>query len=305
MSLLTIEYESTRVGSLGDFAELNLIECPGPGIYPDMDATVYHRIHAASNSKLKHLQKSPAHLLEAIIHPASPTAAMTDGSAIHARVLEPERFSSEFAVMRKVDGRTKEGKAYKENFEIENLGKAIITEETAELCERIYESFSRSPLVMSMLEAPGAVEASAFWKNEDGVQCKMRLDKAFELNGEHIILDLKTTDDASLEGFQRSILKYGYHIQGAMYPEGYEAAGGGHYDHFIILAVEKTPPFAFNLYRIDDDVLDIGRREYRRLAKLYKQCIEQDFWPGYLNPLDEMISPISLPSWAMRGELSI
>ena len=35
-----------------------------------------------------------------------------------------------------------------------------------------------------------------------------------------VIVDLKTTADASYSGFQRSVERFGYHVSAAMYMEG-------------------------------------------------------------------------------------
>jgi hypothetical protein len=271
--------------------------CPLPGIYPDMPAAHYHRIDAASASRLKKLKRSAAHMRASILYPPEPTPAMRLGSLIHSRVLEPNLYRANYAVMPKVDGRTKAGKAAKEEFEIENLGKSIVTEEEDSIAQAIHDSLRSCEFAARLLDAEGTVETSLFWQHADtGLMCKNRLDKHMLFDARMTIMDLKTTIDASPKGFEREIFNYGYHIQAAFYLDGMSQLMEESHTDFYFLAVEKVNPYAFGIYRLSDEAVEQGRKEYKQLLVTYKECEEQQRWPGY----GEALQSISLPNWAFN-----
>jgi exodeoxyribonuclease VIII len=96
-----------------------------------------------------------------------------------------------------------------------------------------------------------------------------------------VLVDLKTTNDASPEGFIWAVRRYLYHLQAAFYVDGWEAAGGGPIDEFIFIAVEKTPPFAVGLYRLPESALIKGRDLYRQGLDTFNRCLTRQVWPGY------------------------
>jgi hypothetical protein len=292
-----VELEELSQIEIGENGIIEEIEPPAPGIYYDMPAAQYHKIRGASASRLKILRRSPAHLHYAMLHPAPPTEAMVIGSAVHCRVLEPDRFSREYAIMPKFDRRTKIGKEAAAHFEIENMGKQICGEETAIICEMLYDSLHANPIVSRLLDAPGNVEASIFWEDpETGIRCKARADKLLEIGGEYVTLDLKTTIHAGAGEFARQAFNLGYHIQSGFYLDGLTQTLGIPHSDFIFLAAEKEPPFAFASYRLDDESVGLGRTEYKFLLDLWKSCEEKQEWPSYSNE----IQSLALPAWAYK-----
>lgn len=151
--------------------------------------------------------------------------------------------------------------------------------------------------------------------------------------GNNMVVDLKTTDDASLDGFSKSIANWRYDVQHPFYLDGLREAilqGGVHPDaqcvftqgaaelsaywidqetgvlcrcrpdfwrgepnHFVFIAVEKKPPYAVAVYVLDSDSVDLGRAQYRRDLNRYAQCLQTDTWPGY----GDKIQTISVPGW--------
>jgi exodeoxyribonuclease VIII len=81
----------------------------------DMPAEKYHAVDALSKSMMTKILKSPAHYKAALDEHQEPSKAMQLGTAIHTAVLEPHLYSQVVAVIPPdIDGRTKEGKAWKE-----------------------------------------------------------------------------------------------------------------------------------------------------------------------------------------------
>jgi hypothetical protein len=121
-----------------------------------------------------------------------------------------------------------------------------------------------------------------------------------------IVGDVKTTDDASPEGFARSIAKWGYDVQHPYYLDTLNLAlqqeAEATVDHptsakaFAFLVVEKKFPHAVAVYVLDGPSVDLGRAKYRASLNTYAECKRAGVWPGY----GDKVQTISLPQWHMR-----
>lgn len=235
-----------------------------------------------SKSGLDLINRAPAHYYERYLNPkAAPpkeTPALIIGSAVHCAVLEPEEFGKRYAVGPRVDKRTKAGKEEWEAFLIAAEGLICLDSETATLCERIMESVRRFPAAKYLLNQ-GKAEEPIYWTDEAiGVDCKARPDW---LTPDNIIVDLKTTDDASPRGFAQSVRKYRYDLQAAFYWDGLEAATQRTCEGFFFIAVEKSPPFLCAVYYISNDDMQDAREKYQKNLLTYKMCKESGIWSGY------------------------
>ena len=260
-------------------------------IIHDMPIAEYHARPEISSSILSKMARSPLHARAYIDgERKGPTAAMLVGTAVHTAVLEPRRFSAEYAVFQG-DRRTKEGKARYD--EIKESGATIISAADNEIITSMTTAISQHPMA-EMLLSDGIHEASVFWTDKHtGLNCRARPD-SWSRNRE-LIVDLKTCEDASPSGFARSVANYRYHLQAAHY-----SAGTG-CTRFIFLAIEKQPPFAIAAYELDADAFRAGMELRSRLLAMYASCQEFCIWPGYS---DDIMS-LSLPKWAMFTELEV
>jgi hypothetical protein len=104
------------------------------------------------------------------------------------------------------------------------------------------------------------------------------------------IVDLKTTTDASPDGFARSVAQYRYHVQQAHYLQSHIA------DRFIFLAVEKTFPYCVATYELDADAVAVGEQLRQSNLQAIANCKDAQSWPGYT----DQIQTLSLPRWAQN-----
>ena len=139
-------------------------------------------------------------------------------------------------------------------------------------------------------------EQSFFWIDENDVLRKCRTD-AINYSGEFIV-DLKTTDDVSEEGFGRTIAQRRYHVQGAWYLDilnglyGNDAPKG-----FAFIAAQKTRPFDVAVHFLTADQIALGRQLYERdLARLI-ECERTNIWPGVDNG---QVIAAKLPGYEMN-----
>lgn len=138
---------------------------------------------------------------------------------------------------------------------------------------------------------PGKAEKSVYWIDATtGVLCRCRPDW---WRDDNLIVDLKTTEDASPEGFARSIAKFRYDVQDAFYTDGVQQATGKRPKAFVFIAVEKKPPYGVGVYVLDSETKDLGRAQYQHDLRVYAECLRTGEWPGY----GDKIQIISLPAW--------
>lgn len=253
-----------------------------------MNIRDYHAHPAIGSTALGYMRRSPAHFSafqrgEITISEDSATF----GDAFHAFILEPERFERDF-VVEHIDRRTKNGKARAE--ELAASGIVVVDPDDAETMERMRANLLAHPGAGRVLAARTHVEEPIFWEcPTTGIECKCRPDVRLPM----LLADLKTTRDASPEGFARSIANYGYAIQAAHYIAGCRAIGH-EIENFVFLAVEKEPPHAVAAYVLTP--ADLAAAETKRIALLDRiaTCRAEDRWPAY----SDRIETIELPRWA-------
>lgn len=266
--------------------------------FPSAD---YHSIDAASASRLKSVRRSLAHCKWQMDHPEQ-SPAMAFGEALHTFLLEFNRFESDYEIAEQVDRRTTAGKKYWSD--LQASGKPIVTREDFDSILAICGGIKQNIVAWRLLGDPllGRNELSCFWRDaKHDIDCKMRADRLVEVSSiGPLIVDLKTTTDASPEAFTRSIDRFGYHIQGAHYMDGLAACGIDCVG-FCIVAVEKDPPYGVAVYRLSDDTIEQGRRETRRLLAKYAKAVKTGVWGGY----SERIEEINLPAWAFDEEMAL
>jgi hypothetical protein len=263
-----------------------------PHIERDLPDTIYHSFDAMSASRLRILDRSTSlHLAHSIANP-SDSPALAIGRALHCKVLTPHLYLRDFVVAPAVDRRTKEGKATYESFVASVGNKTVLTADQAEEVSAMAAAIAANPdarMVVSDLN--GSAEVSLFAEIA-GVRAKSRFDRLVEVNGERIIVDVKTTaSSASKSEFERTIWNFGYGVQCAFYLEMARACGVPA-QHFVFVVVEKTAPYATAVYRFSDEIADAFRPRMLELVAQYKAYLAEG--PrGY-----EGVTEIGIPAWA-------
>lgn len=254
----------------------------------------YRSYPAISRSELWRIRESPEKFKFFHEHPEPPTPALVFGQAFHKMALEPDDFYNDFAVAPNVDRRTKEGKEAWKAFAELSDGKTVIDCKTHETIVDMVAALYAAPFVKKLLG--GEHEKPVFWTDEmTGEECKARYDCLTEVNGQPIIVDLKTTADASTDGFMRAAIKYGYDFQAAMYSE-WAKQKHGVAPLFVFIAIEKDPPYAVNILQADEAFIQRGYDIFRELIGIYHECKATGDWWGYLGKFN-VINNLNLPSW--------
>lgn len=268
----------------------------------------YNAYPAVRGSLLKTLiQRSPAHYLYELENPKNATPAMEDGASIHLATLEPKLFQERTVIPPIFEGRTQKGEITTslnckevrdkhDKWYMENNGKNIVTQEKYDQIDGILKSLSKHKRACQLM-SDGHAEESFFWKDpETGLWCKSRPD--FYREG-HIVVQLKTTENASAESFKKDILKYGYHIGAAMEMDALTAVMGRPFDQYVIIAVERSAPHGVQCFQLGERTLQEGQELFYKGLKTLKLCTDTGVYPAYAADLVYT----DIPDWAFKGEV--
>jgi hypothetical protein len=261
----------------------------------DLTADEYLAAAGVSNTMLGKIDQSPAHLQSYLHEPHEVTRAMEIGTFFHELTLL-DNAPKNIAIRPpgpEGDFRKSEGKAWRKAQEAE--GKTILTQDEYDSIYGMRDSIMRNPKLRYAIET-GAREFSLFAPFNLGgsVMRKGRIDLVTTAAS---LLDFKTTTDASLSAFSKTIANMGYHRQAAYYLDLAKENGLPHTE-FVFVAVEKVKPYAVGIYYLDQESIGIGRKRYIELLQLFIECQSKNEWPAY-SPEPQ---PISLPMWAMREQ---
>ena len=249
----------------------------------------YRSQRGLSKSDLDLIHKSPALLEWKKNAPREESEVAITGTALHAAVLEPEAFASEYIKRPSFDRRTKAGKDGAEAFDATMAGSGKIIMDAADYDQvtTMRDSIMAHPVAAHLLGLPGVSEASIFFEI-DGLRCKARPDRL--VTDEPIILDVKTTDD--VDKFEASAEEYRYHVQEAHYSEAaLQLTGKQH--RFIFVVVGKRKVFGqhpVRVFEMEPEWRDAGRKALMEDIEAAKEL--EEFGPSL------HIETIHRPRWA-------
>lgn len=267
----------------------------------DLPMPDYLAAHGVSQSMLKKLARTPAHMKYAVDHPTPSTPDQILGTIFDTAIFSPEsletcchvkpaNYTNMKGDTRKWNGNANECK----DWIAARQDKPIISQPDFSAVLMMRESVLNHPAAALALETGGG--KSLFCEDADtGLQLKARPDW---LSG-NVILDLKSCEDASKDGFSRAVAKWGYHVQAAFYLDVCAALNLGK-EHFFFIACEKEPPYAVAVWELEPADIETGRSTYRRLLARYLDCVVDDKWPAY----SQNVEKLSLPTWTAKAEFN-
>jgi len=268
------------------------------GVYKNLTNEEYHADKEfISRSAILDFSRSAYTYWAKHINPNRPkkdaTPAMILGSAFHKFVLEPDDFLNEFVfapepVTLKYSGREAYDE-YKKELEIcESSNKIILSHDVGNTIIDMREVLNNNKDAMNLI-CDSRIENSFFWQDkQSGLLLKSRPD----ILHDNIIVDLKTTSDASPRAFQSEMVKYGYHVQFAMIRDAVEAIEGRKISNFINLVIETKYPYNTAIYIIDEFAVNAGQDKYKQICIDMQKAKEENEYNDY------GIQQIGLPKWA-------
>lgn len=266
------------------------------GQWVRMEADAYHATKdAMSRGGLVEMMRSPQHFLAYWHGGQDDTPALRFGRSLHEALLEPAEYRRRARVQPDFgDLRTKAAKEQRDAWRADLPRDAmIVLADDHKQISGIIDAVWAHPVASNLLQG-GKPEATGLFRDPvTGVACRIRPD----VLRDGVIVDIKTTQDASRNAFSKAIANYRYHVQAAFYSDGANLCGTK-VDDFVFIAVEKEPPFAVAVYVCEGGLVAEGRLQYRAALDRYLHCLKSNDWPGY--PAEAQ--SITLPQWAFTQE---
>lgn len=274
-------------------------------------AITYHSAPGVSNSMLKLMARSPAHLFKK--QEIIPTRPMTIGTLSHDEIVPLDQALKSEVIATKVHIRPdtyvndkEEEKDWNGNAKVcklwlsEHSDCPVVTNSDLQNVQGMAAEIRAHPIAKKILEN-GQNEQSIFITHpETGLRRKIRPDVITkEKRGRHVIADLKTTFDASPDAFRRRVYDGLYFMQDAYYADGAEDLGLDD-PYFVFIAVESKSPHNVMVYQLSEEDRELGRTKYLACLRKYAECKASGIWPGYeawIGDGTPQIETLSLTKW--------
>jgi len=242
--------------------------------------------------------------------PQTYTGAMKFGNLVDCLALTPLAFEAEYVIApqyypcepTKKDPRTEKPWNMAANFckdWAEAQTKGIINQADFMESMQAVNNLKAFPAYAELMQ--GADTQVALFGELEGVKVKALLDILPRCEKfSHALADMKTTNEMSEQHFARTVARFGYHRQGALYLDLYNAITGENRDTFYIVWVNSKAPFQCAMRPLSPSALSEGRRWYKSALRQWKQCITTDVWPS---PWDDTETPTDLPAFVELTDL--
>ncbi|CAL9370995.1 PD-(D/E)XK nuclease-like domain-containing protein [Streptomyces sp. enrichment culture] len=275
------------------------VEVEAPKVIDGLSAEAYHADRTSiSSSGLRALLAPgcPAQFKYDRDNPTPPKREFDLGNALHAAVLGEGHDVVEitgFSDYKKADARVLRDAAYA-------AGKVpLLPKEKKQVDEMVAAIRRHKDAGPLFAPGMGVAERSIYWPDPaTGVRCRVRPDWLIIRPEITVIVDLKSTTDASPDACSKAIESYSYHQQGALYIDGVQAAGlAPEGARFFFVFQSKKAPYLVTVRELGDQDQDIGRARNDRALRIYAECERTGDWPDWTGPTDT-IPQIGMPTWA-------
>jgi len=287
-------------------------EHPAPGMYADVPTASYRPGWKLPSQSLlkKAIGYTPRHAQYEQAHPSGDTTDKAMGTALHARVLEPEHFDDLILLgpvnekTHKCYGRTTQ--AWAEMAEANPLATLVSQSEMdaalfmadsllAEPEMRFFQRLGYETEVSVVADLEGTFpEVLHADMGPFAMRVKARLDIWIEKMG--WVVDLKKTTDARQYKFNKSIDDFGYHFQAAFYKRVL-AALGVELKRWVFAIVESKPPWVAVLRDLDPAAEEQGAVQASKALALWASCLDRDEYPAF----PPGIGRATLPGYSLSG----
>lgn len=220
------------------------------------------------------------------------------GTALHMAILEPKLFQESFVIKPKFSG--KGARTHEDDwYDTLPYGAVVLKQEEYNDLQEMINSVLSHQDACNILKNGSAEQSGYFRHQESGIKSRIRPDFLHLQN--MAFLDVKSTTDVRSAEFKKSIWKYRYDLQLAMYAYGIQQITGKPVEYTLILAVEKKAPFECALYLCDEALMAKGLEDYTTAMQRLRQCIDENMFDSY----QKKIEPISLPDWVLKGKKEV
>jgi hypothetical protein len=267
-----------------------------PGTYPDVTAEEYHDGEicdspSISSSGVKLItRKSPRHYWhQSNLNPDRPVKPekqhLALGKALHDMLLLQGRVETHYHVL-PAGFNAAHSQKWAEAIDARDYavskGKTVLTKASFDLMNGMAESVSQNELACALLTAGTPEMTLAARDPLTGVWMRAKPDVLPHTM--EIIPDVKTAADASQDVFERAATRFGYFESAAFYLDVIEALHGEAPRKFVLITIEKEPPFEVVIDHLDDMDVNFARMRNRAALNKFADCLKTGNWYGYTQP---------------------
>lgn len=271
------------------------VEAPEPGRYSGVDIDTYHSAAGISSTGLHTvLSKSPAHYRWKRDNPERHDY-FDLGNAVHVACLEPDQYEERVAVVEAYDWRTKAAKEERNRIRELHPHRYVLHLGHVDQVEGMVASLRDSADAYGLEIDPwkllksGEVEQTFVAKDpETGLMRRARPDCV--VLSQKILVDLKTSHDASPRGFSKKRRDMGYDLSAAFHLDTTCMALGESPSDWLYLwvVVEKDPPYAVGLFSASAELLRLGRQKARQALGIVETCQRTGLWIPYSTHIEQL-----------------
>lgn len=272
-----------------------------PGIYKNVPFEEYLSWDCFHKSMVSATLRSTAHLHAYIEEEKKSTKFMDFGSLVDCMLMEPDQFPLLFIEQPEEYPSAKgDMKPWSNNAnfckdwnaEQADQGKTIYKASDYQRALKIVHSIGEHDTAAKWLQG-AEYQVAIVWQDEEtGIMCKGRLDAITP----EMLIDAKTTGNASPKEFKRTCNNFMYHVQDVMYSEGYKAVTGKELPFGFIVA-ESESPHCVACYNLGPESKETAKSMFRRAITRYKDYLANG--PvGYSTEQQE----IEIPQYAIYEE---
>lgn len=157
-----------------------------------------------------------------------------------------------------------------------DAGRTVLTPKDVEIIQGMALSLADEQLAIDLLQ--GGVEQTLVAQDpETGLWLKARPDVIPTSDG--MFADLKTTESVVDLDLKMTLRRYSYNMQGALIWEVCEMLGMP-FEGFVLIFIEKKPPYCTRVVEMNDDDLGRGRAQNRVMIRRIRKCLDEGSWPG-------------------------
>jgi hypothetical protein len=172
----------------------------------------------------------------------------------------------------KLSPRNENSSAYKA-FVAANPGRMIVTGDDLAAAKRIAQAVRDNPEARRRLSQIWRTEYTIVWEHESGALLKIRLDWLTDPGRRLVTIgELKTCRSAAEPAFNRQAADLEYHVQAALYREGFRAHFPGIETESICLAVENNGSHDSTVYPWEEPELTAGAEVAEERIQQILEC---------------------------------
>ena len=228
-------------------------------------------------------------------NPKPDTKATAFGSALHCKLLEPEKFDEQFIIAHDAPVNPKTGEAYGRTSKMyqswlaemqlaAGKKKIILPEEAVELelMEKEYK-----PVIDNLVAAGKKnglqlkCERKVEWVDrETGQPCIGYMDA--EIGG--VVIDLKTTAEMGENKLHRKC-QDSYFMQGAVYAEALKVIDKVERPLVLFVFLRSKPPYSIYTVTMTEKAMELGLKAFRKAIRKYRECAEKKSFKNSRKPV--------------------